>query len=231
MSAASSGRPSLPRIGRIDMESGVLRLVVTLLRRMQQQTGMNLEQLSEYVLNNAAAWNFPVLPSEKPELRVAQERQWHQHLATLDTAILSLVGEQDVAEDQVATKLDEILSSSLWERRLRHRTEERQRVYKSLLANSVKRRRSASLSDRGVRGFSLPDGADSHVLQRLCRGRLAVLYLLRPGLAAARHDRDRWLGFDRRPPCRRLRGHGNFRMAPPVRELSAAGPSRPLQPI
>jgi superfamily II DNA/RNA helicase len=119
--------------GRLNMESGVLRLVVTLLQRMQQETGMNLEHLSEYVLNNVAAWNFPNLPSEEPEVSMAQERQWHQHLATLDTAILSLVGEQDITEEQVPAKLDEILSSSLWERRLRHRTEERQRVYKSLL--------------------------------------------------------------------------------------------------
>ena len=88
---------------------------------------------AEYVLNNAAAWNFPVLPAETPEISIAQERQWHQYLATLDTAILSLVGEQDVAQDQVAAKLDDILSSSLWERRLRHRTEERQALFKSLL--------------------------------------------------------------------------------------------------
>jgi hypothetical protein len=119
--------------GRLDMESGVLRLIVTLLQRMQVQSGMNLAQLAEYVLNNAAAWNFPILPAETPETSVVQERQWHQHLATLDTAILCLVGEQDVPEDQVAATLDEILSSSLWERRLAHRTEELQRTSRSLL--------------------------------------------------------------------------------------------------
>ena len=122
----------------LDMESGVLRLVVTLLIRMQQQLGVGLEQLADYVLNNVAAWNFPILASEDAETRSVQERQWHQYLATLDTAILSLVGEQEVPQDQVTGKLDEILSSSLWERRLNRRTPDQQTAYKNLLHGRAK---------------------------------------------------------------------------------------------
>ena len=170
--------------GRLDMESGVLRLVVTLLQRMQKQTGMNLAQLAEYVLNNAAAWNFPVLPAETPEISIAQERQWHQYLATLDTAILSLVGEQDVAQDQVAAKLDDILSSSLWERRLRHRTEERQALFKSLLHGRAKflwenstpvQRRSYFLAGVGyVTGHSL-DAIAANANELLIQANGAIL--------------------------------------------------------
>ncbi len=119
--------------GRLDMESGLLRLVGALLQRMHKQTKLNLAQLAEYVLNNTVAWNFPVLPIETPEERYAQDRQWHRYLTMLDTAILGLIGEQEIPEEQVPAALDEMLSSSLWERRLKHRVEERQIVYKSVL--------------------------------------------------------------------------------------------------
>lgn len=39
-------------------------------------------------------------------------------MATLDTAILSLIGEADVPDDQIEVALDNILQSSLWQRRL-----------------------------------------------------------------------------------------------------------------
>lgn len=124
--------------GTLEMESGVLRLAVTLLQRMQLHLGVSLAQLADYVLNNAAAWNFPVLASESAEESSLQQRQWHQHLATLDTALLSFVGEQDVPDDQVALKLDQILSSSLWERRLHHRDQNQQVAYKSVLYGRAK---------------------------------------------------------------------------------------------
>ena len=41
-----------------------------------------------------------------------------QNIATLDTAILSLIGEGDVPDDGIEAALDSILQSSLWQRRL-----------------------------------------------------------------------------------------------------------------
>jgi len=46
-----------------------------------------------------------------------------QYLTSLDTAILSLLGEQDVADDEIEAKIDAILGSSLFERRLARRKE------------------------------------------------------------------------------------------------------------
>jgi superfamily II DNA/RNA helicase len=121
-----------------EMESGLLTLVVTLLQRMRLQLGVSYEQLSEYVLNNAQAWDFPQLASELEQVSLDERRQWQAHLATLDTAILSLMGEQDVPDNEIAERLDQVLSSSLWERRLNRRTEELRRVYTSALHGRAK---------------------------------------------------------------------------------------------
>lgn len=115
------------------MESGLSRLVITLLLRMREKLGGKTEQLMEYVTNNAAVWDFPVLPTEKPEIRDNERRRWEQFLTSLDTAILSLVGQDDIPVDQLAARLDEVLSSSLWSRSLARRSEGYQALVKSTL--------------------------------------------------------------------------------------------------
>lgn len=105
------------------MESGLLRLVYTLMERLRRSLGRpSLEDndLLEYVVNNAAAWDFPEIEGEDDADRDRALRDWSQYLASLDTAILSLASDQDVEANQVAAKLDEVLDSSLWKRRLLH---------------------------------------------------------------------------------------------------------------
>ena len=116
--------------GAREMESGLVRLVVTLLARMHARIGGGLTQLIEYVLNNAEAWTFsgPAKPHEDPERAL---EQWEQHIATLDTAILSLIGDDDIAEDAVEAALDDVLQSSLWQRRLLRRNEPVQQLLRA----------------------------------------------------------------------------------------------------
>ena len=105
-------------LGAREMESGLVRLVAELLVRMHGKVGGDANQLVDYVVNNAAAWQFPELAGEQPESRDRARLAWDQQLAMLDTAILSLVGEQDVPDDEIAATLDAVLKSSLWQRRL-----------------------------------------------------------------------------------------------------------------
>lgn len=105
-------------LGAREMESGLVRLIIELLGRLYRKHGGNIGQLVEYVANNAVAWEFPEIPGEKPKLRERALAAWEQHLAMLDTAILSLVGEHDVPDDAVENTLDTVLQSSLWQRRL-----------------------------------------------------------------------------------------------------------------
>ena len=92
--------------GRLDMESGLIRLVVTLLIRMRDHQGVGIDVLADYVLNNAAAWTFP---SSQLDCRAARYsgktlEGVYDHVGY---RALSLVGEEDIPADQVAAKLDE----------------------------------------------------------------------------------------------------------------------------
>ena len=104
-----------------EMESGLLRLVLTLLQRMQKQLRRSMDDLADYVLNNAAAWTFPVVAGEDPEEADRERRAWEGYVASLDTAVLALLGDSDVPDDGIAEALDTVLQSSLWSRRLNHR--------------------------------------------------------------------------------------------------------------
>ncbi len=71
-----------------------------------------------YVDVEGAVWTFPEVANEKADKRERALKEWERHMATLDTAILSLIGEADVPDDQIEVALDNILQSSLWHRRL-----------------------------------------------------------------------------------------------------------------
>jgi len=104
--------------GARDMESGLILLISSLLTRMHAHLRCDLNQLIDYVVNNAAAWTFPEVIGEKADKHERARNEWERHMATFDTAILSLLGEADVHDDQIEAALDNILQSSLWQRRL-----------------------------------------------------------------------------------------------------------------
>lgn len=122
-------------LGARNMESGLVQLVAALLSRMRARIGGDLSQLVEYVVNNAAAWTFPEVANEKPEDRERALADWEQHVATLDTAILSLIGENDIPDEGVEAALDDILQSSLWHRRLLRQNEQVQQALKAGLVS------------------------------------------------------------------------------------------------
>lgn len=125
-------------LGARNMESGLALLVWTLLTRMHARVGGDLNQLVDYVINNAAAWTFPEVAKEEPEDRERALADWERHVATLDTAILSLIGENDIPDDGIEAALDDILQSSLWQRRLLRQNEP---VRQALKAGLVSRSR------------------------------------------------------------------------------------------
>ncbi len=122
-------------LGAREMESGLVRLVAVLLTRMRARIGGDLNQLVEYVVNNAEAWTFPEVDGEDPDDRQSAHVAWERHVATLDTAILSLIGESDITDDGIEAALDAILQSSLWQRRLLRQDEQQQQVLKAGLVS------------------------------------------------------------------------------------------------
>lgn len=146
-------------LGARNMESGLALLVWTLLTRMHARIGGDLDQLVDYVVNNAAAWTFPEVANEKPEDRERALADWERHVATLDTAILSLIGENDIPDAGIEGALDDILQSSLWQRRLLRQNEQVQRTLKAGLVSrsrfiwnqsSASRRRGYFLAGVGL---------------------------------------------------------------------------------
>ena len=126
-------------VGGQEMESGLLCLVLTLLVRLNNALGKPaIVDLQEYVVNNAVAWDFPEIENEDEEQRENAQRDWQRYLAILDTAILSLLGDQELDAAEIAARLDEILSSSLWQRRLARRGEEMQELLKTGLEARTK---------------------------------------------------------------------------------------------
>jgi superfamily II DNA/RNA helicase len=120
-------------LGARDMESGLLQLLALLLTRMNKRLRGSIVQLAEYVANNAVAWTFPEVPNEKAEKREQALQDWNRHIATLDTAVLSLIGDKDISEEEIPSAIDAILQSSLWQRRLNRQTDEIRSVFTTAL--------------------------------------------------------------------------------------------------
>jgi superfamily II DNA/RNA helicase len=121
------------------MESGLLRLVITLLDRMRRRLGNpSMEQLADYVANNTQAWQFTPLPGENAETQAREAENWQRYVTSLDTAVLSLIGDDDIADDGVPAALDNILQSSLWQRRLVRRGDNVQMAIKAGLVSRAK---------------------------------------------------------------------------------------------
>lgn len=110
-----------------NMESGLALLVGTLVSRMAQSIGgSDIDGLLEYVLNNTQEWVFPDVANETEEQAGIQEIEWNKHVVSLDTALLSMLGEEDVSIIDIPNALDVVLQSSLWQRRLTRYDEEQQ---------------------------------------------------------------------------------------------------------
>jgi hypothetical protein len=65
-----------------EMESGLVRLVVTLLQRMQQSLRVPVDQLVEYVMNNAEPWSVPAVVGETPQQQDIERRDWERYLTS-----------------------------------------------------------------------------------------------------------------------------------------------------
>ncbi|MDT4966938.1 MAG: hypothetical protein QOJ64_1675 [Acidobacteriota bacterium] len=119
-----------------DLRSGLYQLVWQFCEQIRQRKGFSAEQIIEYVLGNAAAWDAPKarVPVTEEQLKEQEafEFKWTVDLACLDSALLSLI-QQDVAVEELAHAIDEALQSSLWQRTLLREGEVVQRVARALL--------------------------------------------------------------------------------------------------
>lgn len=117
-----------------DLVSGLVKLVNSLLSRMAEGLRtQEIKEISEYVLNNSAVWNCPTVPSENTEESERAQNTWSENIQLLDTALLSMLGSDDISKDNIPEALDAILQSSLWQRFLSRQEDSRQVLCLSVL--------------------------------------------------------------------------------------------------
>lgn len=141
-----------------NMESGLVLLVASLLKRMQDSLNSSAtnQDLYEYVLNNAQVWNFPSIAGESDDKHEIQATLWNRYIVSLDTALLSMLGENDIPSANISEVLDVLLQSSLWQRRLnRHfNNEQLKSLFNSVLVQRARHIWSVS-TPRQRKGYFL----------------------------------------------------------------------------
>ena len=120
-----------------EMESGLVQLVVSLLGRMQRMLGDDdLDALIAYVAGNAA-WEFPEIVGEQADAALDEQKLWPTRVASLDSALLSLLSDTAVSDAGIEAALDTVLASSLWARSVaRRRTVEQTALRVGLVARA-----------------------------------------------------------------------------------------------
>jgi superfamily II DNA/RNA helicase len=99
-----------------DMQSGLVRLLTTMLQRMSDSLGeVEWDNFTEYV-TGLADWSFPAIATEDEETTSDAMKFWPSQLASLDCAILGLLSDSSVTEQDLGAALDAVLASSLWAR-------------------------------------------------------------------------------------------------------------------
>lgn len=100
-----------------EMESGILQLLFSLIMRMAAKLGtFDLNTLLTYVAGQGA-WDFPEVATEEPSVQGTRHGEWQSHLMSLDTALLSLLGDVEINDDEIESKLESALELSLFVRR------------------------------------------------------------------------------------------------------------------
>ncbi|MFT6348507.1 MAG: hypothetical protein ACJAYB_001515 [Psychromonas sp.] len=122
-----------------NMESGLFRLIDSFIVRISKSLRTkSIDQVLEYVMNNANIWSFPVVLHESGLQIEENNNLWDRHLVSLDTALLSMLGEENILIDEIPNALDELLQSSLLQRRLNRQQKGIKSIFNSFLAQRGK---------------------------------------------------------------------------------------------
>ncbi|OYC97029.1 DEAD/DEAH box helicase [Microbacterium sp. Yaish 1] len=101
-----------------DLQSGLILIGRMLLERMRAAVGdSRLSPFLEYL--TGSDWSFPTVPGEDSAEQEAASTAWTAGLSMLDTAILSVVGDEAADPADVIQVLANAMRDSLWERQLR----------------------------------------------------------------------------------------------------------------
>jgi hypothetical protein len=125
---------------KLRLISGLARLVMELVKICADKLKVDRKDFAEYILNNQAFWTNPSLQATENESGDEESfsRTLEEYIADLDIALLSLIDPLDIDSGQLESTLDKVLTSSLWERTLKHAPENIFKVEKTVLLSRAK---------------------------------------------------------------------------------------------
>ena len=136
--------------GSIQIVSGLLELTVRLSVRIADQAGVPYDEVLNYISANSHAWEFKPLADSEDE---TVEIEWEVNIASLDTAILTLM-EPEIDEAGIDDELAQALSGSLFERKISDHSQDVQILLHQFVAARA-RHVWSSTNERQRRGFHL----------------------------------------------------------------------------
>lgn len=101
------------------LESGLIIIGNRLLERMRAAVGPGSVAAFVQYLTGTIDWSFPVVAGETADDREAAATRWRSSLAMLDTAILSVIGDETADPADIIAVLADVMRDSLWERQMR----------------------------------------------------------------------------------------------------------------
>ena len=101
------------------LESGLIVLGKMLLQRISEAVGPASVVAFVQYLTGTVDWTLPVVAGEDADDREVAASSWRSCLAMLDTAILSVIGDEDADPSDIIGVLADVMRDSLWERQVR----------------------------------------------------------------------------------------------------------------
>ena len=153
--------------GSMRVVSGLLELTIRICTMIADQANVPFEEVLEYVTSNESAWDFNPTQNSGSE---RTEADWENAIASLDTAILSLL-DPETEESNIDSNLAQALDGSLFSRLLPSKDQAEQemlpqfvaaRAHNIWSATDATQRRGFYLSGVGFQaGSYLTTGLDS----------------------------------------------------------------------
>ena len=136
--------------GRIRVVSGLLELTIRICTMISDQANVPFEEVLDYITSNEDAWDFRPSPDSGDDM---SEADWERAIASLDTAILSLL-DPETEETNIDSSLTQALESSLFSRLLPSKSQGEQEMLPQFVAARARNIWSATDATQR-RGFYL----------------------------------------------------------------------------
>ena len=165
--------------GRIRVVSGLLELTIQISTMIADQANVPFEEVLEYITGNEGGWDFHSPPDSVSD---RFEADWESAIASLDTAILSLL-DPETEEINIDSSLTHALESTLFSRLLPTKSQAEQemlpqfvaaRAHNIWSATNATQRRGFYLSGVGYQAGSYLDSALDDLVTLLLEADVAI---------------------------------------------------------